>query len=86
MIAVESTGWSVVVRVIDHGAGIDPADAERIFRPFYRSETARSRTGQHGAGLGLALARQIADRHGGYLTVAPTPGGGASFTLSLPRR
>ncbi len=85
-IDVEAADRSVTVKVIDHGVGVDPDDAARIFRPFYRSETARSRSGQHGAGLGLALAKQITDRHGGTLAISTTPGGGATFTLELPLR
>lgn len=85
VISVHGDEASVSVSVIDHGDGIDEADVEHIFRPFYRSESARSRSGHHGAGLGLALSAQVATRLGGSLTYAPTPGGGATFTLSIPR-
>ena len=72
------------VRVADHGPGVDAADRERIFLPFYRSDAARSRDGQHGAGLGLALARQIAEQHNGTLSVESNPDGGATFVFSVP--
>ena len=75
---------TATVAVIDHGEGIDEGDIDHIFRPFYRSDAARTRTGHHGAGLGLALAKQVADRHGGTLAAEPTQGGGATFRLTLP--
>jgi signal transduction histidine kinase len=72
----------VRISVSDRGIGIDPADLPRIFEPFYRSAAAR--TAQiHGTGLGLALARQIADAMGGSLTATSVPGQGSTFTLAL---
>lgn len=73
-----------VVRVCDNGPGIDRADRERVFLPFYRSDSARSREGQSGSGLGLALAKQIIDRHGGQISVGSQPNGGACFEIALP--
>ncbi len=84
-IALHASHRSIEVSVIDHGVGVEVGETEQIFLPFFRSDTARSRSGHHGAGLGLALAKQITDRHGGEISVAPTPGGGATFTVSLPR-
>ena len=81
---VTSTDTELVVRVIDHGRGVDPGEADRIFLPFYRSETARERNGGGGAGLGLAIASQIVERHHGDITVEPTPGGGATFVITIP--
>lgn len=74
----------VTIRVIDRGPGIDPAQAEQIFAPFYRTDRARARTGDHGAGLGLTLARRITDDHAGSIACEPTDGGGATFTLRFP--
>ena len=72
-----------LLTVRDTGAGIDPADAERIFEPFVRLDTARARdTG--GAGLGLAIARSIVVSHGGTLSVESTLGAGSRFTIRLP--
>ena len=85
LISITSDETSVIMEVIDHGPGIDPADHDQIFLPFYRADTSRSRHGRSGAGLGLALAKQIADQHQGTITVETTPGGGATFVLSLPR-
>jgi signal transduction histidine kinase len=70
-------GW-VVVRVADNGPGIDPAVADQLFEPFI---TSRSR--DESSGLGLAVARQIAEQHGGTLTLE-TASAGACFALRLP--
>ncbi len=67
-IAVAKDGADVVVRVSDPGPGIPPEERERVFEPFYRVETSRSReTG--GIGLGLSVARTIARAHGGDVTL-----------------
>lgn len=81
---VTSTNDDLHVEVIDHGLGVDSADAEHIFLPFYRPERSRERTGAGGAGLGLAIANQIIERHRGRITVEQTPGGGATFVITLP--
>lgn len=75
---------AVEVRVIDHGPGIDEQERTRIFLPLYRIDPSRTRGGHSGAGLGLAIAQQIALEHHGTVDVHPTPGGGATFTLRLP--
>ncbi|WP_030621272.1 sensor histidine kinase [Streptomyces sclerotialus] len=71
-------GWAVL-RVDDDGPGVAEADRERIFERFVRLDDARSRD-EGGAGLGLAIARDIAERHGGTLSVSE----GAAFELRLP--
>ncbi len=75
---------SVVMNVTDHGPGIDPDHAAHVFDRFYRADTSRTRD-RGGSGLGLAIAASIAAAHGGTLAHSATPGGGATFTLSLPR-
>lgn len=72
------------VSVVDHGEGISEPDAKRIFLPFYRPDESRVRTGMSGAGLGLAVTKQIAEQQGGSVAVQPTPGGGTTFVLRLP--
>ncbi|MDY0107072.1 MAG: ATP-binding protein [Giesbergeria sp.] len=70
------------VRVYDHGPGVPEPLRERIFEPFYRLPGASERAG--GVGLGLALVRSIAQRHGGSVQCEDRPGGGACFVLRLP--
>ncbi|WP_405192125.1 sensor histidine kinase [Streptomyces anthocyanicus] len=76
-------GDTAVVAVTDDGEGVPAADRERIFERFVRLDDARSRD-DGGAGLGLAIARDVAMRHGGTLTVHDAPAGGALFELRLP--
>jgi signal transduction histidine kinase len=72
-----------VIRIRDHGPGIAPDQLARVFEPFYRIETSRSRqTG--GTGLGLTIARNIAEQHGGSLTLHNHPDGGLEAVLTLP--
>ncbi|WAX77874.1 sensor histidine kinase [Streptomyces sp. KMM 9044] len=75
-------GWAVL-GVADDGDGVAEADRERIFERFVRLDAARSRD-DGGAGLGLAIARDVAVRHGGTLTAGAVPSGGALFELRLP--
>ncbi len=75
----------LVIRVRDHGPGIPPAELERVFEPFYRLESSRNRD-SGGTGLGLTIARDIAQAHGGTLTLSNLPHGGLEAALVLPRR
>lgn len=70
----------VRVEIADRGAGIPPGQEERVFERFHRV----ARPGVRGVGLGLAIARAIAQAHGGRLTAGSRPGGGAVFALTLP--
>ncbi|MFF4274952.1 sensor histidine kinase [Streptomyces sp. NPDC001536] len=82
-VTVRREGAWAVVEVADDGDGVAEADRERIFERFVRLDEARSRD-DGGAGLGLAIARDVAARHGGTLTVRDAPAGGALFELRLP--
>jgi signal transduction histidine kinase len=82
-VAVRREGERAVVEVADDGDGVPEADRERVFERFVRLDAARSRD-EGGAGLGLAIARDVAVRHGGTLTVGEAPAGGALFELRLP--
>jgi PAS domain S-box-containing protein len=67
--------------VADDGIGVDPTDAERVFRPFERSH----RPGRdEGTGMGLAICTRIVERHGGRIWVEGRPGGGSVFSFTLP--
>lgn len=79
----EVTGPVLELGVSDAGRGIDPADVPALFEPFRRGPgTARSSTA--GGGLGLTVARAVAEAHGGVVDVRPTDGGGATVVLCLP--
>jgi len=75
---------AATIRICDRGPGIPAGQAEAVFRPFHRLESARSaRTG--GSGLGLAIARQLAIRHGWKIELLPRDGGGTVASVTLPR-
>jgi signal transduction histidine kinase len=73
----------VQISVADKGIGLRGRELERVFEPFYRGDEAISAQ-IHGTGLGLTLARSIAEGMGGSITVTSTPGAGSIFTLHLP--
>jgi two-component system, OmpR family, phosphate regulon sensor histidine kinase PhoR len=78
-------GSSVVVRVLDEGPGIPPADLARVFERFYRVEKSRSRA-PGGTGIGLAIVKHLVELLGGTVTAANRSEGGAEFTVRLPQR
>lgn len=78
-IEVTISGGRVEVR--DHGAGIPEADLPRVFDRFYRADAARTETG---SGLGLAIVAQVVERHGGTVSAANAPEGGAVVGFTLP--
>ena len=82
MLALSRHGDWVVLRVSDRGPGVPEAFRERIFEPFYRLPGASERDG--GVGLGLALVKSIAQRHGGSVLCTNGPTGGACFEIRLP--
>lgn len=84
-VSVEDGAQQLTIRVRDAGPGIPPAELERVFEPFYRLESSRNRD-SGGTGLGLTIARDIAQAHGGTLTLQNLPAGGLEATLVLPRR
>lgn len=79
-VAVKAREGRVRFEVIDTGSGIAPEHQERIFERFYRVPGAQ----RSGAGLGLAIAREIVQRHGGAIGVDSTPGAGSTFWFTLP--
>jgi signal transduction histidine kinase len=82
-VAVREEGRWAVLEVADDGPGVPEGERERIFERFVRLDDARSRD-DGGAGLGLAIARDVVVRHGGTLTVGTAPEGGALFGVRLP--
>ena len=76
---------AAAVAVRDHGIGFRPEEAEMVFSRFWRADPARART-TGGTGLGLSIALEDARLHGGRLDAWGSPGDGAYFRLTLPRR
>jgi len=83
-IAVGSDAGRAKLEVRDHGAGVDPVKARKVFERFYRADASRVRGNGGGNGLGLAIVAAIVSAHGGRVGVAATPGGGATFVVDLP--
>jgi two-component system sensor histidine kinase KdpD len=75
-------GGRLIVRVVDRGPGIPPAQLERVFEPFYRAGTPN--TGHRGSGLGLAIARGFTESNGGELRAESLPEQGTTFVFELP--
>jgi two-component system sensor histidine kinase KdpD len=78
-LVVSSTGDDVLVRITDHGPGLETGSLDRIFEPFEHG-----RGGREGTGLGLAIARGFAEANGSRLWAEPRPGSGAAFVLAMP--
>ncbi len=83
-VAVAPDGEQVRIDVRDHGPGLPTDDADALFDRFWRAEGGRER-GRGGAGLGLAIVAEIVAAHHGSVHAADAPGGGACFTVRLPR-
>lgn len=82
-VTAERDGAFAIIRIKDGGPGIPESELEKVFDPFYRLENSRSRdTG--GTGLGLTIARNIAEQHGGTIRLQNRPEGGLEVILSLP--
>ena len=83
MVKAEMIGGNILVHVDDDGIGVPVEERERVFSAFSRLDNARGRT-TGGYGLGLAIAKQVLEQHGGKSSVADSPLGGARFTLEWP--
>ena len=77
-VASRAAGDATVIEVCDEGTGLDAAIATHVFEPFYTTKV-------QGTGLGLAIVQRVVEAHGGRVTLAPAPGGGAVATVRLPR-
>jgi two-component system, OmpR family, sensor kinase len=75
---------AAVLEVADHGEGLTPEQAQRVFERFYRAEQSRNRKSGGGNGLGLAIVSALVAAHGGTATVESAPGQGATFRITLP--
>lgn len=83
-ITSQKTDGSVLISVTDHGIGIDEKDLPNIFDRFYQADAARTKQGFGGYGLGLSIAKKIAEVHHGSISVKSKVGVGSTFTISLP--
>jgi two-component system sensor histidine kinase BaeS len=83
LVTARTLGASVEVRLDDTPPGVPEGDLDRLFDPLYRADPSRSRA-FGGAGLGLAIAKAIAQEHGGRLRAEPSPLGGLAVVLMLP--
>ena len=84
LIELQDQREQLLIHVIDHGPGIAADKREAVFEPFFRLEGSRNRN-SGGVGLGMTIAREAAQRQGGQLTLAETPGGGLTAVIQLPR-
>ncbi len=84
-VRLAADGQATALTVRDHGVGLQPGQSAMVFNRFWRADPARART-TGGTGLGLAIALEDARLHGGWLQAWGSPGGGAQFRLTLPRR
>src|SRR6059058_534511 len=75
-VAVTRDGGGLVVTIADHGSGVPDELRQQVFEPYFTTK-------QDGTGLGLALVRQTIEAHSGTISVADTPGGGATFSIVL---
>ena len=82
-VSLRRTASEAMIEVRDTGAGITSADLRRVFERFYRADPSRSRNAG-GTGLGLPIARWIAEEHGGTVELASVPGEGTTATVRLP--
>ncbi len=82
-LAAQAAEEAVRITVADTGIGISETDQQRIFERFFQADATVTRP-YNGAGLGLAIVREIINRHGGTITVQSQPGAGATFIITLP--
>ena len=82
-VSVQQDGENAVVEVADHGPGIPPEDAARIFERFFRADPSRARA-SGGSGLGLSIVSAIAEAHGGRAELAETSENGSTFRVVVP--
>lgn len=83
-VSAERKSKEVLIHIRDEGIGMKSVDMEHIFDRFYRADQSRTKQQTHGYGLGLSIAKNIMEHHGGSISVVSTPAVGSTFTLTLP--
>ncbi|HTE58383.1 MAG TPA: ATP-binding protein [Verrucomicrobiae bacterium] len=83
-VTVRKSQKQALIQIKDQGMGIRASDLPHIFDRFYRADSARSKQDTQGYGLGLAIAKNIVEMHGGAITVKSSQGKGSTFTFHLP--
>jgi two-component system sensor histidine kinase KdpD len=84
-VRARAVGHRIIVRIVDRGPGVPPAEKARIFEPFYRGPgRSDSANGHRGSGLGLAIVRGFVEANGGRVWVESLPGQGSTFVVELP--
>ncbi|MBI4033460.1 sensor histidine kinase, partial [Candidatus Saccharibacteria bacterium] len=84
-IGIKKHGKYGEISIADEGQGIKKTDLPNIFERFYRADHSRSKQRADGYGLGLAIAKKIADSHHGVIVVSSAVGKGSVFTVRLPK-
>jgi two-component system, OmpR family, sensor kinase len=84
-VALTEEGTTCSVRIRDSGVGIDKSDQDKLFKQFSRIQNPLSKM-RSGSGIGLYLAKHLAERNGGYISVQSQPGKGSIFSLTLPSK
>jgi signal transduction histidine kinase len=84
-VACRALPKTIEISISDQGIGILPTEKEQVFERFYRADNSRTKTAEPGYGIGLSIAKAVAEAHNGKIKVESTPKKGSTFTLSLPR-
>ena len=84
-VTAENGNGTIKISIEDRGIGIADREKKKIFEPFYRAKDVVDAQ-IHGNGLGLSLVKEIAEAHGGTVTVVSAPGKGSKFTIELPQK
>ncbi|MCD8573783.1 MAG: ATP-binding protein, partial [Gammaproteobacteria bacterium] len=83
-ISINQNDQYITITVQDYGNGIPDNDLENVFKPFYRVDNSRSRNSTNGVGLGLAVAKEIIQHHGGTIQLSNQKNAGLCVTIILP--
>jgi signal transduction histidine kinase len=81
-VSIAETGSNLSFQIADRGPGVPALERQQIFEPFYRPNSASADAGA--AGLGLSIAKRLAESQGGSVSYADRPGGGSLFTFEVP--